>query len=161
MRTVRYEPIGVIHSPLKNVSSAPLQSASARHIEGAVKLFPEYVAGLKDLEEFSHLFLIYHFHLSRKVPLRVKPFPDNKEHGVFATRAPARPNPIGLSIVRLKGVKHGTIYVEGLDVVDGTPLLDIKPYLPQFDVRRTQKIGWYKGKLRRLQSAEADRRFAR
>lgn len=161
MQTVRYNPIGIIHSPLKNPSEAPLQSVSAKHIEGTVSIFPKYVAGLKDLTEFSHIFLIYHFHLSRKGSLRVKPYLDNKQHGVFATRAPARPNPIGLSLVRLKGVRDGTIYVEGLDVVDGTPLLDIKPYVPRFDIRRVVSIGWYEGKINKLQRTHADRRFTK
>ena len=161
MRAVRYNPIGIIHSSLKNPSGAPLQSVIANNVKGTLNIFPKYVSGLKDLAEFSHLFLIYHFHLSRKVSLRVQPYLDNREHGVFATRAPARPNPIGLSVVRLRAVKRNKIYVEGLDVVDGTPLLDIKPYVPQFDARRVQSIGWYKGKLSRLHRTKADRRFTR
>lgn len=111
MREVRYRPIGIIHSPLKDPSGAPLQSVSAKHIEGTVSVFPNYVSGLRDIAGFSHLILIYHLHLCRRASLVVRPYLDNKKHGVFATRAPARPNPIGISIVRLRAVKRGTIRV--------------------------------------------------
>jgi tRNA-Thr(GGU) m(6)t(6)A37 methyltransferase TsaA len=131
------------------------------HIEGTVSVFPKYVPGLKDIAGFSHLILIYHLHLSRRASLVVKPYLDNKKHGVFATRAPARPNPIGISIVRLRAVKRGTIRVQDVDVVDGAPLLDIKPYVPKFDVRRVQRTGWLKGKTSKLHRTRADRRFTR
>lgn len=161
MRSVRYTSIGVIHSPLKEPSGAPLQTVSAKHLTGTVEVFPRYVSGLKDLAGFSHLILIYHFHLARKSSLIVKPYLDKKKHGVFATRAPVRPNPIGMSIVRLRKVRGGMIWVQDLDVVDGTPLLDIKPYVPRFDVRRVPKIGWYKRNISRLRESRADARFTR
>jgi tRNA-Thr(GGU) m(6)t(6)A37 methyltransferase TsaA len=159
MRPIRYIPIGIIHSPLKSPSGAPLQSVSAKHLRGSIEVFTNYASGLKDISGFSHLILIYHFHLSRKASLRVKPYLDKKEHGIFATRAPIRPNPIGISVVKLRKVRGGVIWVEGLDIVDGTPLLDIKPYVPQFDVRRVQRIGWLEGKISKLQETRADTRF--
>ena len=161
MRAIRYHPIGIIHSPLKTPIGAPLQSVSAKDLEGTIDIFPEYASGLKDIEGFSHLILIYHFHLASEVSLTVKPYLDNKTHGIFATRAPARPNPIGISTVKLREVKGGWIRVRGIDVVDGTPLLDIKPYVPKFDTRRVQRIGWYDQNLDRLHETRADGRFAR
>lgn len=161
MQIVRYKPIGIIHSPLKDVSGAPLQSVSAKHIEGTVEIFPKYVPGLKDIEGFSHLILLYHFHLSRGASLTVKPYLDTQEHGIFATRAPVRPNPIGFSIVKLLNLRGGTIRVKELDILDGTPLLDIKPYIPQFDVRRVRRIGWYQRKIRELNRSKSDRRFTK
>lgn len=161
MQIVRYKPIGIIHSPLKDVSGAPLQSVSAKHIEGTVEIFPQYAPGLKDIEGFSHLILLYHFHLSRGASLTVKPYLDTQEHGIFATRAPVRPNPIGFSIVRLLNLRGGTIRVKELDILDGTPLLDIKPYIPQFDVRRVRSIGWYQRNIRELNQTISDRRFTK
>jgi len=117
--------------------------------------------GLKDLNGFSHIILIYHFHLARRTSLTVKPFLDNMEHGIFATRAPVRPNPIGISVVRLRKIRGTTIWVQDIDVLDGTPLLDIKPYVPQFDIRRTKRIGWYKHSIHRLNRTVADERFTR
>ncbi|MGD0176906.1 MAG: tRNA (N6-threonylcarbamoyladenosine(37)-N6)-methyltransferase TrmO [Candidatus Bathyarchaeia archaeon] len=161
MRAVTYDPIGVIHSPLKTSFGAPLQSVSAKLLKGTVEVFPKYVSGLKDLTGFSHLILIYHFHLSTTTSLIVKPYLDNEEHGIFATRAPARPNPIGISIVRLRKIRAGTIYVQDLDVIDGTPLLDIKPYVPQFDARRVHKIGWLDRNISKLQRTRSDGRFTK
>ena len=117
------------------------------------------MAGLKDLEGFSHVFLIYHFHLSEGYSLEVKPFLDDQDHGVFATRAPRRPNPIGISIVRLVRVDGPILYIEDVDVVDGTPLLDIKPYVPEFDVRPAERIGWFSGKAELVEQTRADERF--
>ena len=161
MQPVRYMPIGIVHSPLKDVSGAPLQSVSAKHIEGTVEVFPEYAPGLKDIEGFSHLILLYHFHLSRGALLTVKPYLDSQEHGIFATRAPVRPNPIGFSIVRLLSLRGRTLRVKELDILDGTPLLDIKPYIPQFDVRRVRSIGWYRRRIRELNQTISDRRFTK
>jgi tRNA-Thr(GGU) m(6)t(6)A37 methyltransferase TsaA len=161
MRTVTYKQIGIIHSAIKQTVGAPIQTASAKNIEGTVELFPKYAHGLKDVAGFSHLILLYHFHLARKTSLVVTPFLDSEKRGVFATRSPARPNPIGLSIVRLKSIRNGVLHVQELDVVDGTPLLDIKPYVPRIDVRKTMKIGWYKNNIHKLQRTGADRRFTR
>jgi tRNA-Thr(GGU) m(6)t(6)A37 methyltransferase TsaA len=161
MKSIRYNPIGIIHSPIKTPSNAPLQPVCARQTEGTVEVFPRYAAGLKGLNGFSHLILIYHLHLARRTSLTVKPFLDNMEHGVFATRAPVRPNPIGISVVRLRKIRGATIWVQDVDVLDRTPLLDIKPYVPQFDVRRANRIGWYKHSIHRLNRTVTDCRFTR
>jgi tRNA-Thr(GGU) m(6)t(6)A37 methyltransferase TsaA len=162
MRTaIIYKPIGAIHSPFKEPRDAPIQSACATDIEGTVEIFPEYSEGLADLEGFSHIILIYHFHLSKGHSLRVKPYLDNELRGVFATRAPARPNPIGMSIVRLVKVEGGKLYIRDVDILDGTPLLDIKPYVPEFDSRSTEKIGWLSGKIDELPETRDDGRFYR
>jgi tRNA-Thr(GGU) m(6)t(6)A37 methyltransferase TsaA len=161
MSPIRYNPIGTIHSPLKKSSKAPIQPVCASHTEGTVEVFPRYAPGLKGLSGFSHIFLIYHFHLARRTSLTVKPFLDNIEHGVFATRAPVRPNPIGISVVRLRKIRGTTIWVQDLDVLDGTPLLDIKPYVPQFDARRATRIGWFKHSIHKLNRTFADERFTR
>jgi tRNA-Thr(GGU) m(6)t(6)A37 methyltransferase TsaA len=136
------KPIGVIHSPLIKKSQVPIQ-ASRSKVKGSVEIHPEYIDGLQDLEGFSHIFLLYIFHASSGYSLLVKPFLDDQLHGLFATRYPFRPNPIGLSVVRLIGRKGNTLEVEGVDVLDGTPMLNIKPYIPEFDERTNTRIGWY------------------
>ncbi len=138
-------PIGVIHSPFTNKSQMPIQ-ASRSTTQGRVELFPEYQAGLQDLDGFSHIFLLYIFHCSFGFNLTVQPFLDNVQRGLFATRHPCRPNPIGLSIVRLLSVQENHIDIEGVDVLDGTPLVDIKPYVPDFDLQNNVKVGWYQNR---------------
>ena len=155
-----YAPIGVIQTPFRDPRGTPIQPPAGRGVEGRVVVFPKYAAGLADLEGFSHLVLIYHFHRSGPPRLHVRPFMDDREHGVFATRAPARPNPIGLSVVRLLKVEGNVLHVADVDIVDGTPLLDIKPYVPQFDAATGARIGWLQGKLGRLPRARDDGRFA-
>jgi tRNA-Thr(GGU) m(6)t(6)A37 methyltransferase TsaA len=135
-------PIGTIHSPFTEKGQTPIQPTRSQAI-GSVEVYPEYVAGLQGLEGFSHIILLYIFHQSDGYSLRIKPFLDHQEHGLFATRYPYRPNPIGLSIVKLKIVRDDFLTVEGIDVLDGTPLLDIKPYVPDFDVRENTRTGWY------------------
>ena len=125
-----------------------------------MEVFPEYVDGLKDIEGFSHLILIYHFHLSTDYKLQVKPFLDEKARGVFATRAPKRPNGIGMSIVKLVKVEGSKLHVANIDALDGTPLLDIKPYVPQFNNARNVKIGWLTGKKNVMKTKRADDRFS-
>jgi tRNA-Thr(GGU) m(6)t(6)A37 methyltransferase TsaA len=159
MRSVRYRPIGVIHSQFKNAFGAPVQSIAAKHARGTIEILPQFVPGLKDIAGFSHLILVYDFHLSRGASLTVKPYLDTKAHGVFATRAPVRPNPIGLSVVRLLRIRGGTLWVQDLDVLNGTPLLDIKPYVPQFDVRRAGRIGWLQKNVRGVHRTKSDGRF--
>ncbi|MBO8174689.1 MAG: tRNA (N6-threonylcarbamoyladenosine(37)-N6)-methyltransferase TrmO [Thermococcus sp.] len=154
-----YKPIGIIHTPFKEPRGVPIQPSAARGIEGKVEVFPEYVRGLKDLEGFSHVILIYHFHLAKPSSLLVKPYMDDEYHGVFATRAPSRPNPIGLSIVRLVRVEGNILHVRDVDIVDGTPLLDIKPYVPDFDVREVERIGWLENNIHKLLKARDDGRF--
>jgi len=159
MNEIRYKPIGIIHSPFKEPSGTPIQPAGARDIEGTVEIASEYVEGLKDIEGFSHIILMYHFHLSRGYLLKVKPYMDEKSRGVFATRAPSRPNPIGISIVRLVKVDGNMLYIKDVDIVDGTPLLDIKPYVTEFDTRKVEKIGWLKKNVNKLSRARDDGRF--
>jgi tRNA-Thr(GGU) m(6)t(6)A37 methyltransferase TsaA len=159
MNEIRYKPIGIIHSPFKEPSGTPIQPAGARDIESTVEIASEYVKGLEDIEGFSHIILIYHFHLSRGYLLKVKPYMDEKSRGVFATRAPSRPNPIGISIVRLVKVDGNVLYIKDVDIVDGTPLLDIKPYVPEFDTRKAEKIGWLEKNVNKLSGARDDGRF--
>jgi len=155
------EPIGIIHSPYVEPEGTPIQPAAAEGVLGSVDVFPVYVPGLQDLEGFSHIILVYRFHLAGPPALQVTPFLDDHVHGVFATRAPARPNAIGLSVVRLLGIDCGSLAICDMDVLDGTPLLDIKPYVPEFDTRAGAAIGWLQGRTGRLSSARDDDRFGR
>jgi len=156
---IKYKPIGVVHSPHKQSEGTPVQPAAAKGIDGTVEVFPEYAEGLKDLEGFSHIILIYHFHLSKGASLRVKPFMDTEVRGVFAMRGPSRPNPIGISAVRLVRIEGNILHIEDVDIVDGTPLLDIKPYVPEFDVREAENIGWLEGNVFKLSTSKDDGRF--
>ena len=159
MEEIKYRPIGVIHSPSKQPEGTPIQPAAGRGVEGIVEVFPEYVDGLKDIEGFSHIVLLYHFHLSKGFKLMVVPYMDDKPHGVFATRAPARPNPIGMSVVRLIRVEHNLLHIKDLDIIDGTPLLDIKPYVPRFDPEENCRIGWLEENIKKLSKSRDDGRF--
>ena len=136
------KPIGILHSPFTDKNQTPIQSTRSQ-VSGYVEVFPEFAEGLKDLEGFSHIILLYTFHQSDGYTLQVKPFLDDRLRGLFATRHPCRPNPIGLSIVRLLTRRGNILDVEGVDMLDGTPLLDIKPFVPEFDVRSNVKTGWY------------------
>ena len=135
-------PIGIIHSPFLEKDQMPIQASRSQAI-GLVEVYPDFVDGLQDIEGFSHIILLYVFHRSSGFSLRVKPFLDDQEHGLFTTRYPYRPNPLGLSIVRLMSRQESALTIEGVDVLDGTPLLDIKPYLQDFDVRTDVRTGWY------------------
>lgn len=161
MEVIEYRPIGIIHSPHKKPQGSPIQPTAARGIEGEIDIFPEFAEGLEDLAGFSHIFIIYHCHLSKAYSLRVKPFLDNNQRGLFATRAPARPNPIGISVVRLVKIEKGHLDILNVDVVDGTPLLDIKPYVPAFDVHTVDKIGWIEDKTGKIKETVDDGRFLR
>ena len=136
------ESIGVIHSPFTDKKQTPIQPTRSQAV-GQVIIHPEFADGLQDVEEFSNIILLYAFHQSEGYSLRVKPFLDDQLHGLFATRHPCRPNPIGLSIVRLLARRDNVLEIEGVDVLDGTPLLDIKPYVPDFDVKQDTLVGWY------------------
>lgn len=140
--TITYQPIGIIRTPFENITGMPIQPHGAPDTEGYIELDFELMPGLKDIEGFSHLILIYHLHKVKGHKLYVVPFMDDKPHGIFATRAPVRPNPIGISIVKLKKVEGNLIYFEGADMLDGTPLLDIKPFFTQFDNRPEAVSGW-------------------
>ena len=154
------EPIGVIHSPFAQREDMPIQPIGAAGAAGRVEVFEPFRAGLRDLEGFSHVILLYHFHRSEGFALTVRPFLDDREHGVFATRAPRRPNPIGLSVLRLEGIKQGVLRVRDVDILDGTPLLDIKPYVPDFDRPEAVRVGWLEGRRQRVREARSDGRFA-
>ncbi|MHB0967253.1 MAG: tRNA (N6-threonylcarbamoyladenosine(37)-N6)-methyltransferase TrmO [Chloroflexi bacterium] len=135
--------IGVIHTSLVEKKDAPIQS-SRSDLPGTVEVFPQYLEGLDGVEEFSHIYLLYGFHRSEpEVTLKVRPFLDDQMHGIFSTRYPCRPNPLGLSVVRLVKREGNLLLIKGADMLDGTPLWDIKPYVPEFDVFSVEKMGWY------------------
>jgi tRNA-Thr(GGU) m(6)t(6)A37 methyltransferase TsaA len=157
--SIQFKIIGLIRSPFKSPQNVPIQPAGAKGIKGRVILKKEYQAGLKDLAGFSHIILIYYFHLIQDFSLIVKPYMDKYPHGIFATRAPKRPNPIGLSIVRLLGIQDNILEIEDVDIVDNTPLLDIKPYVPEFDQREKIEIGWLTTKIHQLKKTKDDGRF--
>ncbi len=154
-----FKPIGLIYSPFKQPKGTPIQPKAAKGIKGKIKIFDEYLEGLKDLEGFSHVILLYYFHLVKDYKLLVKPFMDDQLHGIFATRAPSRPNPIGLSVVKLIKIENNILFIEDVDIVDKTPLLDIKPYVPDFDVRNPDNIGWLDKNIYKLKTAKDDERF--
>ena len=156
---IDYQPIGVVHSPFKDTEGMPIQSIGASKVQGTVEVFPEFADGLKDLEGFSHIILLYHFHQTRNPQLIVTPFMDSQPRGVFATRAPKRPNPIGLSVVRLLSVEQSILHVENVDILDGTPLLDLKPYVPEFDWHLADRVGWLEQAKGKVESAKSDGRF--
>ena len=159
MNEIKYIQIGIIHSPFKEPKGTPIQPIAAQGIDGTVEVFQEYTEGLKDIDGFSHVILVYHFHLSKESSLKVKPFMDDQTHGVFSTRAPNRPNPIGISVVQLVKIKGNILQVKDLDIVDGTPLLDIKPYVPEFDIRDAKKKGWLEKNVNKLSTSKDDGRF--
>jgi tRNA-Thr(GGU) m(6)t(6)A37 methyltransferase TsaA len=138
---MKVEPIGIIYSPFKNKRATPIQPAKSRAI-GRVKVFRKYADGLHDIERFSHIILLYRFHRSRGYVMTVTPFLDKKEKGLYATCFPRRPNQLGLSIVRFIKKRGSVLYVKGIDVLDHTPLLDIRPYVPQFYAKGKVRIGW-------------------
>ena len=154
-----YKPIGVIHSPHKEAKGTPIQPTAAEGIAGRVEVYPQYAAGLQDLAGFSYVILLYHFDQVTVPRLKVKPFLDTELRGVFATRAPSRPNPIGLSIVKLVGIQENCLDILGVDVVDGTPLLDLKPYVDRFDTRHSERQGWLETNLGGLGAKRDDGRF--
>jgi tRNA-Thr(GGU) m(6)t(6)A37 methyltransferase TsaA len=159
MNEIKYKPIGVVHSPFKEPKGTPIQPAGAKGINGTVEIFPAYAEGLKDIEGFSHIILLYHFHLSRESTLIAKPYMDDETHGVFAMRGPSRPNPIGISVVCLIRVEGNMLHIQDVDIVDGTPLLDVKPYIPEFDIREVQRIGWLERNVHKLSTSKDDGRF--
>jgi tRNA-Thr(GGU) m(6)t(6)A37 methyltransferase TsaA len=154
-----FRPIGVIRTPFEDRRNIPIQPSGGRELEGRAEVFPPYIEGLGDVEGFSHVYLIYHFHLSRGYRMRVVPFLDTVERGLFATRAPRRPNPIGISVVEVAGVKGGTLHFRGVNMVNGSPLLDIKPCVGEFDLKGKLKVGWLEGKARRADGHRSDDRF--
>lgn len=142
MNEILFKPIGLIHSPYTEAKGTPLQARAAKGARGTVELYEPFMTGLKDLEGFERIWLLYYFHKAPPPRLLVTPLLDSEERGVFSTRAPTRPNPIGMTPVRLINIEGRILHVEGIDVLDGTPLLDIKPYFPLFDSFKTSVNGW-------------------
>lgn len=157
--TITLRPIGIIHSPFQSTQGVPIQTVAAADVEGELEVFEEFAPGLRDIEGFEFLILITHLHQAVE-RLEVVPFMDTVSHGVFATRAPARPNRLGLSIVQLVQVKGRILCFRGNDMLDSTPVLDIKPYVPQLDVRSTEQVGWFDHGLQRLPGAVSDDRMS-
>ena len=153
-----FEPIGLIHSPYKKPEGVPIQPVFSKDVTGEIEIYPKFQQGLKDLDGFSHIILLYIFHKSKNYRLLCRPFLDNQERGLFSTRAPKRPNPIGLSVVELIKIEKNIIIFGTPDMVDNTPLLDIKPYIDVFDVKTKVKNGWY-DKANNRQQIKADERF--
>jgi tRNA-Thr(GGU) m(6)t(6)A37 methyltransferase TsaA len=158
--SIQLTPIGVIHTPFQTLEEMPIQPTSEASQPGVVEVFPEYVEGLQDLDGFSHIYLIYHLHRVQGVKLQVIPFLDTQPRGLFATRAPCRPNPIGLSLVRLERIEANRLYISRLDVLDQTPLLDIKPYIPAFEPSQDVRVGWVEQARDKVRSKRSDERFS-
>ena len=160
MEPVTYKPIGRIETPYASREGMPIQAKGGEGIRGRIVLLPEYAKGLQDLGGFSHLILLYHFHLTQETRLVVTPFLDTVPRGVFATRSPNHPNPIGLSTVRLIEIRETVLEIEDVDIVNGTPLLDIKPYVPQFDGPAQVRTGWLEQARGTVDAHKSDDRFA-
>ncbi|WP_341806101.1 tRNA (N6-threonylcarbamoyladenosine(37)-N6)-methyltransferase TrmO, partial [Nitratidesulfovibrio liaohensis] len=156
---ISYAPVAHMRTPFTDVRGMPIQPVGAQGVAGSIDVLPEFAQGLADIEGFSHLLVIYHLHECKGFTLRVKPFLDNDEHGVFATRSPRRPNPIGISVLRLTGVTGNRLHVENVDMLDGTPVLDIKPYVPTFDVWDADRTGWFATVADNAVQCRADDRF--
>ncbi len=157
---IEYTPIGHFMTPHKDVRDMPIQPRGALGVRGGILVLPEYRDGLADLDGFSHVIVLYHLHRVRGRSLRVTPFLDTREHGIFATRSPARPNPVGLSVLRLVAVTELVVYLENVDVLDGTPVIDIKPYVPDFDAWPAERVGWFEGRACRASAERCGERFA-
>ena len=154
------EYIGVIHSPFTRLEDMPIQPVGAQDATGTVVVDEQYAPGLKDLDGFSHLHLLYHFHRAGRVELAVVPYLDTTKRGVFATRSPLRPVQIGLSLVELISIDGNRLAIRGVDVLDGTPLLDIKPFIPHFDNRPDARSGWMQAPQAKVEKQRSDDRFA-
>ncbi len=153
------KPIGIIHSPYYSIEDMPIQPKGASEVEGYVIVDGKYIDGLQDIEGFSHIYLLYSFHKATRTELIITPFLDKQTRGVFATRSPLRPNHIGISIVKLKKVEGNKIFVEDIDILDGTPLLDIKPYIEKFDAVKESASGWLQASDREISKKRSDNRF--
>ena len=156
---IEMKPIGIIHTPFRQLEGMPIQPVGAVGVKGTVEVFEEFRAGLKDLNEFSHIILLYIFHRSQGFELEVVPYMDTQPRGLFATRAPKRPNPIGLSTVQLDRIENGNLHVRNADILNGTPLLDIKPYVPEFDNYAQVRAGWLEHVRKTVDDRKSDDRF--
>lgn len=157
--SITITPIGIIQTPFNDLKGMPIQPSGAADVQGTIIINREYEQGLSDLEGFSHIILLYHFHQSQGYNLMVTPFMDDQKRGLFSTRAPKRPNPIGLSIVQLIKREKNKISIKGIDVLNGTPLIDIKPYVPGFDAKEVTKLGWLDKNYKKSESLKSDDRF--
>lgn len=158
---IEFQPIGTIHTPHKTLEGMPIQPAGAAGVQGQIEIREAYAPGLQDLEGFSHVVLIYFLHASKGYQLKVIPFLDDRHRGLFATRAPRRPNAIGLSVVKLIQVRPPWLMIENVDILDQTPLLDIKPYVPEFDRPESIRTGWLEDAARRAAQKRSDDRFVK
>jgi len=159
LNQINYSSIGIIHSPFTDLDGMPIQPSGAKGIKGHILINEEFVEGLDDLDGFSYIYLLYHMHLAGSYRLKVIPFLDDQLRGVFSTRAPKRPNPIGLSVVKLNKIILNRLEIENVDIIDGTPLLDIKPYVPDMDEIGHLRIGWLSKHVQEIHSRKSDRRF--
>jgi tRNA-Thr(GGU) m(6)t(6)A37 methyltransferase TsaA len=157
---IEYQAIGIIHTPFIHLDQMPIQPTGESSAPGYAEVFPEFAEGLKDVDGFSHLILIYHLHRASNAKMTVTPFLDSVPRGVFSTRAPTRPNPIGLSVVNLLAIQENVLRFSNLDVLDGTPLLDIKPYIPDFDSPQDVRTGWFEHTRGSVRSMRSDDRFS-
>ncbi len=156
---ITLKPIGVIHSSFKEPASMPIQSSGVSDAKGHIEIFPEFVDGIRDLNGFSHIYVLFYFHLSQSYNLTPIPFLDTVPRGLFSTRAPRRPNPIGLSIVTIEDIKDNIIQISGIDMVDKTPLLDIKPFIPNFEPKDNVRTGWMTKSPEEILKKKSDERF--
>ncbi|HOP62680.1 MAG TPA: tRNA (N6-threonylcarbamoyladenosine(37)-N6)-methyltransferase TrmO [Spirochaetota bacterium] len=152
-------PVGEIHTPFKTVENMPVQPSAGREVEAEIEIYPEFAEGLSDIEGFSHIYVIFYLNRVKNHKLRVIPFLDTVEHGIFATRSPARPNPVGLSVAELVEVKGNILRIRGVDMLDGSPVIDIKPFVPDFDHCENVKRGWFEGKAEMAVQIRSDDRF--
>lgn len=157
--TFDISPIGFIETPFNDLEGMPIQPSGAADVMGTLVLDKSFEQGLNDLDGFSHIILLYHFHQSKGYKMMVKPFLDDQKRGLFSTRAPRRPNPIGLSIVRLIKREGNRVAIKGIDVLNGTPLIDIKPYVPEFDTKDVSAVGWLEKNQQKARSLKSDDRF--
>lgn len=155
MDKVQYQPIGIIFSPFEKNIGIPRQAAGAPEVKGTIKIFDEFSEGLRDLDGFSHIMVVFHLHLVKSPSLRACPPWDDKEHGVFATRSPYRPNPVGVSVVCLEKIERNILHVSGIDMANETPVLDIKPYVPGLKPRENIKLGWLTGKVEGMNKSKS------
>lgn len=160
MQSIQMKPIGTIHSPFTEPKGTPIQPAGALGIKGRVVLYEEYIEGLKDLDGFSHIILLYYFHLASDGPMIVTPYMEDKPRGIFSVRMPGRPNHIGISVVRLISIAGNVLHIENVDILDGTPLLDIKPYVSKFDIHAIEREGWLTPISSLVQEKKCDGRFS-
>lgn len=156
---ITFKPIGIIHSPFTKLENMPIQPTGSLGTQGTIEILPEFTEALQDLDGFSHFYVIYYFHMTSGWKARVKPFLDDQKRGLFSTRAPKRPNPIGLSLLEIISIQENIITVNNIDILDNTPLLDIKPYVPQFEPAENIRIGWLTNNIAEAKEKRSDKRF--